>query len=106
MSRLENRKVMREHTGERRDEALERVKWLLELEAYAFTLSQHHLQDYQGKFLVYYQTQRQIYFNRRGHEPPEPAWSFNQDGLEIMATVRAYFQGIIVLSLLSRMSLI
>ncbi|KAF8514308.1 P-loop containing nucleoside triphosphate hydrolase protein [Gautieria morchelliformis] len=87
--------IMQEYMQKRRDEAIERVKWLLELEAYAFTLNRHYLDDYRNKFMEHFKTQRQAHLNRIRAPLPLPAaepWNPNQYALEIMATVRAYFQ--------------
>ena len=83
--------IMQEYMQERRDAAAERVQWLLELEAHVFTLNKHYLQDYREKFLKLYRSQRQ---NAVGRTVLAEPWNPNQFALEIMATVRAYFQGV------------
>ncbi|KAF8515813.1 P-loop containing nucleoside triphosphate hydrolase protein [Hysterangium stoloniferum] len=73
-----------EYMQQRRDEAVKRVKWALELESNPFTLNQHYFDDYRQKFL-------NVYKAKRGHHLYNP-WDPDQYGIEIMATVRAYFQ--------------
>ena len=82
---------MQEYMQHRRDESVERVKWVLELEAHAFTLNRQHLDEYRNKFLAFYKAQRKTYL---GHlSIPSESWNSDQSALEIMATARAYFQG-------------
>ena len=64
------------------------MKWLLALEAHAFTLNKQYLEDYENKFREFYSSRRQGY---KHYYPQEP---LDSELLDIMATVRAYFQGI------------
>ncbi|KAF8586089.1 hypothetical protein K439DRAFT_1632008 [Ramaria rubella] len=74
--------IMQEYTQKRREEVMARVKWLLDIEGHAFTLNKPLLADYTRKFLEYYRNQPVSY----------RPWNLGQSALEIMATVRAYFQ--------------
>ncbi|KAF8586086.1 hypothetical protein K439DRAFT_1652711 [Ramaria rubella] len=85
-------KIVQEFMDKRREEVLRRVEWLLELEAHVFTLNKHYLDDYREKFLARYKEERQQHFGRHVRLPAPEPWNPDQYGLEIMATVRAYFQ--------------
>ncbi|KAF8515814.1 P-loop containing nucleoside triphosphate hydrolase protein [Hysterangium stoloniferum] len=74
--------IMQDYTQKRRDKLEEQVKWLLKIETHAFTLNKPLLQHYKQQFLEFYQEQPQMH----------SAWNTNQSAIEIMATVRAYFQ--------------
>jgi hypothetical protein len=83
---------MQEYMQQRRDESVERVKWILELEAHAFTLNRQYLDGYREKFLEFYKNKRRTHIGRNLPDVSKP-WNPDQFALEIMATVRAYFQG-------------
>ncbi|KIJ53717.1 hypothetical protein M422DRAFT_775734 [Sphaerobolus stellatus SS14] len=77
--------------GARREEAIKRVSWMLELESDPFTLNQHYLDDYRNKYLQGFKKERKDILGLYVDAAPEP-WNPDQFALEIMATVRAYFQ--------------
>ncbi|KIJ53716.1 hypothetical protein M422DRAFT_241961 [Sphaerobolus stellatus SS14] len=71
-----------EYTQERREAAEGQVKWLLSLEERAWTLNKQLYEYYKTEFLDLYQERPQTY----------KAGDTEQSALDIMATVRAYFQ--------------
>ena len=76
---------------------LQKIDWLLEMEAAAtFTLNEHYFSDYRQKFLESYRDAR-TEENRRGDEDVRREELIARDRLEpalqIMASVRGYFQG-------------
>ena len=76
---------------------LNKIDWLLEMEAAAtFTLNEHYFSDYRQKFLDSYRSARADE-NKRGEEDLRPEELIARDrfepALQIMASVRAYFQG-------------
>jgi len=77
--------------------ALKEIDWLLEMEAAAtFTLNEHYFSDYRQRFLDSYRKARADE-NRRGEEDLRPEELIARDrfkpALQIMASVRGYFQG-------------
>jgi hypothetical protein len=75
----------------------EQIKWLLKMEAGAtFTLNEHYFSDYREKFLESYRTAR-AEGNRGGDEDLRLEELIARDrfepALQIMASVRGYFQG-------------
>ena len=91
------RSIVDEVLTECHSTTLKKIDWLLEMEASAtFTLNEHYFSDYRQKFLESYRTAR-AEENKGGRDdlrreeliardPFEPA-------LQIMASVRGYFQG-------------
>ena len=76
---------------------LKKIDWLLEMEAEAtFTLNEHYYADYRQKFLESYRHAR-AEENRRGQEDIRPEELIARDryepALQIMSSVRGYFQG-------------
>jgi len=76
---------------------LKKIDWLLEMEASAtFTLNEHYFSDYRQKFLESYRNAR-AEENREGDEDLLPEELIARDrfepALQIMASVRGYFQG-------------
>ena len=76
---------------------LEKIDWLLEMEAAAtFTLNEHYFSDYRQKFLESYRGAR-AEENRGGNEDLRLEELIARDrfepALQIMASVRGYFQG-------------
>ncbi|KIJ53715.1 hypothetical protein M422DRAFT_42801 [Sphaerobolus stellatus SS14] len=84
-------KLVHDFAQARREEAIKRVSWMLELESDPFTLNQHYLDDYRNKYLKNFKEERKDILGLYDDAAPEP-WNPNQFALEIMATVRAYFQ--------------
>ncbi|KIJ53719.1 hypothetical protein M422DRAFT_222407 [Sphaerobolus stellatus SS14] len=74
--------IMHEYTQKRREAAERQVKWLLSLEERAWTLNKQLYEYYKTEFLDLYQERPQTY----------KAGDTEQSALDIMATVRAYFQ--------------
>ena len=77
--------------------ALKEIDWLLEMEATAtFTLKEHYFSDYRQRFLDSYRKARADE-NRRGEEGLRPeeliARDRSEPALQIMVSVRGYFQG-------------
>lgn len=75
---------------------LQKIDWLLEMEAAAtFTLNEHYFSDYRQKFLESYRDARADE-NRRGDEDVRREELIARDryepALQIMASVRGYFQ--------------
>ena len=76
---------------------LKKIDWLLEMEASAtFTLNEHYFADYRQKFLESYRNARTDE-NGGGDEDLRPEELIARDrfepALQIMASVRGYFQG-------------
>ena len=76
---------------------LKKIDWLLEMEASAtFTLNEHYFSDYRQKFLDSYRNAR-AEENSGGDEDLRPEELIARDrfepALQIMASVRGYFQG-------------
>ena len=76
---------------------LQKINWLLEMEAVAtFTLNEHYFSDYRQKFLESYRSAR-AEENRQGDEDLRLEELIARDrfepALQIMASVRGYFQG-------------
>ena len=76
---------------------MKKLDWLLEMETTAtFTLNEHYFSDYRQKFLDSYRNARADE-NRRGEEDLRPEELIARDrfepALQIMASVRGYFQG-------------
>jgi len=76
---------------------LKKIDWLLEMEAAAtFTLNEHYFSDYRQKFLDSYRAAR-AEENSKGGEDLRPEELIARDrfepALQIMASVRGYFQG-------------
>ncbi|KAH0828920.1 P-loop containing nucleoside triphosphate hydrolase protein [Lanmaoa asiatica] len=113
--------IVNDHLDECADRTKERIQWLLGLEGNPTTLNTHYYADYKDKFLAHYKASRdkndlvvKLEQNRRSHEgsinkvlsglneigisaqvtdlpkllPPDPM----EAALNIMASVRAYFQ--------------
>lgn len=114
--------IINDHLDEAADRTKEKIQWLLDLERNPTTLNTHYYADYKDKFIAYYKSTRgendlvvKLQRDRRTYEgsinkvlsglqeigiraqthdlpkllPPDPkeaAWN-------IMASVRAYFQG-------------
>jgi hypothetical protein len=77
---------------------LEKIGWLLEMEATAtFTLNEHYFSNYRQEFLKSYRSAR-AEENRKGEEDLRPEELTARDrfepALQIMASVRGYFQGV------------
>lgn len=91
------RSIVNEVLAECHATTLKKIDWLLEMEASAtFTLNEHYFSDYREKFLDSYREAR-AEENRRGEEDLRPQELIARDRLEpalqIMASVRGYFQG-------------
>ena len=76
---------------------LKKIDWLLEMEASeTFTLNEHYFYDYRQKFLDSYRKAR-AEENKGGQEDLRPEELIARDryepALQIMASVRGYFQG-------------
>ena len=76
---------------------LKKIDWMLEMEASAtFTLNEHYFSDYRQRFLESYRNAR-AEENRGGDEDVRPEELIARDrfepALQIMASVRGYFQG-------------
>ena len=91
------RSIVNEVLNKCHDTTLDKIDWLLEMEAAAtFTLNQHYFSDYRQKFLESYRSARADE-NRGGQEDLRPEELIARDrfepALQIMASVRGYFQG-------------
>lgn len=91
------RSIVDEVLNECHSTTLRKIDWLLEMEAAAtFTLNEHYFSDYRQKFLESYRTAR-VEENRNGDEDLRPEELVARDrfepALQIMASVRGYFQG-------------
>ena len=91
------RSIVDEVLAECHTETLKKIDWLLEMEAAAtFTLNEHYFSDYRQKFLDSYRNAR-TEENKRGEEDLRPEELIARDrfepALQIMASVRGYFQG-------------
>ena len=91
------RYIVDEVLAECYDVTLEKIDWLLEMEASAtFTLNEHYFSDYRQKFLESYRNTR-AEENSGGEEDLRPEELIARDrfepALQIMASVRGYFQG-------------
>lgn len=91
------RSIINEVLAECHSTTLKKIDWLLEMEAAAtFTLNEHYFADYRQKFLESYRSAR-IEENRGGQEDLRPEELVARDrfepALQIMASVRGYFQG-------------
>ena len=92
------RSIINEVLAECHTVTLKKIDWLLEMEASAtFTLNEHYFSDYRQKFLESYRNAR-AEENRRGEEDLRPEELIARDrfepALQIMASVRGYFQGV------------
>jgi len=91
------RSIVDEVLAECHTSTLNKIDWLLEMEAAAtFTLNEHYFSDYRQKFLDSYRKAR-AEENKRGDEDLRPEELIARDrfepALQIMASVRGYFQG-------------
>jgi hypothetical protein len=91
------RSIVDEVLTECHSTTLKKIDWLLEMEAAAtFTLNEHYFSDYRQKFLESYRNAR-AEENRGGDEDLRPEELIARDrfepALQIMASVRGYFQG-------------
>jgi len=91
------RYIVDEVLAECHDVTLKKIDWLLEMEASAtFTLNEHYFSDYRQKFLESYRKAR-AKENSGGEEDLRPEELIARDrfepALQIMASVRGYFQG-------------
>ncbi|KAF9442902.1 hypothetical protein P691DRAFT_797792 [Macrolepiota fuliginosa MF-IS2] len=110
------RLIIHEHLGDCLNAAKQKIDWLMKIQANPFTLNSHYLSDYKEKFLTYYARGFLGALGLKGGEssdmtealsllaglgfqglkPEDLAKLFAKDAmepaLEIMATVRAYFQ--------------
>ena len=91
------RSIVNEVLTECHSTTLKKIDWLLEMEASAtFTLNEHYFADYRQKFLESYRNAR-AEENKRGDEDLRPEELVARDrfepALQIMASVRGYFQG-------------
>jgi len=91
------RSIVNEALAECHAVTLKKIDWLLEMEATAtFTLNEHYFSDYRQKFLESYRNAR-AEENRKGEEDLRPEELIARDrfepALQIMASVRGYFQG-------------
>ena len=91
------RSIVNEVLAESHTVTLKKIDWLLEMEAAAtFTLNEHYFSDYRQRFLESYRTARADE-NRGGDEDLRLEELIARDrfepALQIMASVRGYFQG-------------
>lgn len=91
------RSIVNEVLTECHSTTLKKINWLLEMEAAAtFTLNDHYFSDYRQKFLESYRSAR-AEENGGGEEDLRPEVLIARDrfepALQIMASVRGYFQG-------------
>jgi hypothetical protein len=91
------RSIVNETLAECHSVTLEKINWLLEMEAAAtFTLNEHYFADYRQKFLQSYRNAR-AEENADDDEDLRPEELIARDrfepALQIMASVRGYFQG-------------
>lgn len=91
------RSIVNETLSKCHTTTLKKIDWLLEMEATAtFTLNEHYFSDYRQKFLESYRNAR-AGENSRGEEDLRPEELIARDrfepALQIMASVRGYFQG-------------
>ena len=91
------RSIVNEVLAECHTVTLKKIDWLLEMEATAtFTLNEHYFSDYRQKFLQSYRNAR-AEENKGGEEDLRPEELIARDpfepALQIMASVRGYFQG-------------
>jgi hypothetical protein len=91
------RSIINEVLAECHTTTLMKIDWLLEMEAGAtFTLNEHYFSDYRQKFLHSYRSAR-AEGNAGGDENLRPEELIARDpfepALQIMASVRGYFQG-------------
>ena len=91
------RSIINEALAEYHAVTLKKIDWLLEMEAAAtFTLNEHYFSDYRQKFLESYRSAR-AEENGKGEEDLRPEELIARDrfepALQIMASVRGYFQG-------------
>ena len=91
------RSIVNEVLTECHAATLKKIDWLLEMEATAtFTLNEHYFSDYRQKFLESYRSAR-AGENAKGEEDLRPEELIARDrfepALQIMASVRGYFQG-------------
>lgn len=110
--------IVNDHLDEAADQTKQRIQWLLDLEGTPTTLNTHYYADYKDKFLSYYKAAQgdsdlvtrlqqggdsinrilsglnEIGISAKATDlpkvlPPDP----QEAALNIMASVRAYFQG-------------
>lgn len=119
---ITHRMIVNDHLDEAAESTKQKIQWLLDLERNPTTLNTHYYADYKDKFLSYYKAARdntdlvtKLQRDRRMYEgsinkalsglseigitaqatdlpkllPPDPM----EAALNIMASVRAYFQG-------------
>ena len=91
------RSIVNDVLADCRATTLQKIDWLLEMEAVAtFTLNEHYFSDYRQKFLESYRSAR-AEENRQGDEDLRSEELIARDrfepALQIMASVRGYFQG-------------
>ena len=91
------RSIVNEILTECHSITLQKIDWLLEMEATAtFTLNEHYFFDYRQKFLESYRSAR-AEENGGGEDDLRPEELVARDSfepaLQIMASVRGYFQG-------------
>lgn len=92
-----DRSIVNDVLADCRATTLQKIDWLLEMEAVAtFTLNEHYFSDYRQKFLESYRSAR-AEENRQGDEDLRLEELIARDrfepALQIMASVRGYFQG-------------
>lgn len=88
-----HRSIVNDVLSECQASALQKIKWLLEMEKTApFTLNEHYYKDYRETFLNSYRNAQGPYECEPGYEGPVISEPYNQ-ALHYMASARAYFQG-------------